>query len=69
MTMPKMTGDELSRKIKHIRPDIPVILCTGNKIAEESAGRLDVEAIMMKPVSLKEMAEIVRKELDRKQGS
>ena len=28
-TMPKMTGDKLARSILIIRPDIPVILCTG----------------------------------------
>lgn len=29
MTLPKMMGDELARQIKAIRPDIPVILCSG----------------------------------------
>jgi CheY-like chemotaxis protein len=29
MTMPEMTGDELAREIKRIRPGIPIILCTG----------------------------------------
>lgn len=29
VTMPQMTGDELTKKLIAIRPDIPVILCTG----------------------------------------
>ncbi len=29
MTMPKMTGVELARDLMQIKPDIPVILCTG----------------------------------------
>ena len=39
MTMPNLTGDKLTRQIMGIRPDIPVILCTGfsEQISEESA--------------------------------
>ena len=29
MTMPYITGDELAIELMKIRPDIPVILCTG----------------------------------------
>lgn len=29
MAMPKMTGDTLARRLIDIRPDIPVIICTG----------------------------------------
>ncbi|RWX48692.1 Response regulator receiver domain-containing protein, partial [Candidatus Electrothrix communis] len=29
MTMPKMTGDELTRRLLVLRPDLPVIICTG----------------------------------------
>jgi two-component system cell cycle sensor histidine kinase/response regulator CckA len=29
MTMPNMTGEKLAEKLMQIRPDIPVILCTG----------------------------------------
>ena len=29
MTMPKMTGDEMARHMRAIRPDIPIILCSG----------------------------------------
>jgi CheY-like chemotaxis protein len=28
-TMPNLTGKELAKKIIGIRPDIPIILCTG----------------------------------------
>ena len=29
MTMPEMTGDRLTLEILSIRPDIPVLICTG----------------------------------------
>ena len=29
MTLPKMTGIDLSREILQIRPDMPIILCSG----------------------------------------
>ena len=42
MTMPKMTGDELGAEIMRIRPEIPVILCTGFSefMSEEKALKL-----------------------------
>jgi PAS domain S-box-containing protein len=63
-TMPKLTGLELSREIHRIRPDIPIILCTGytEKLEADDAKDLGVELIM-KPFSMKQIAELVRKAL------
>jgi CheY-like chemotaxis protein len=38
MTMPNLTGDKLAIELMKIRPDIPVILCTGcsKKISDET---------------------------------
>jgi PAS domain S-box-containing protein len=65
-TMPKLTGKDLSKEIHRIRPDIPIILCTGfsEKLTVEMAGDLGVE-LMMKPLSMKQIAELVRKVLRR----
>lgn len=62
MTMPKMTGDELAGQIKGIRSKIPIILCTGFSLKLESEGikKLDIDAILMKPIILREMAKVVR---------
>ena len=62
MTMPKMTGDELAKEIKQIRPDIPVVLCTGfsAKITSDSFQKYDIDAFLMKPIVLQEMANIIR---------
>ena len=68
MTMPHMTGVALAEKIKAIRPDIPVIICTGYSalIDEETAGRLNIAACLMKPVGKQKLAETIRNVLDGK---
>ena len=65
MTMPKMTGDKLARELMKIRPDIPVILCTGfsPKISEEKAKEIGIKAFAMKPLVGRDMANTVRKAL------
>ena len=67
-TMPKMTGMELIRELRLIQPDIPIILCTGfnEKITEENTRHLEVGALIGKPVRIAEIAEKIRKVLDRK---
>jgi len=69
MTMPRMTGAELSRKLKEIRKEIPVIVCTGysDQIDEEIAAELGIAAYIMKPISMREIAVAIRKVLDKKQ--
>ncbi len=68
MTMPQMTGVQLSEKLKKIRPDLPVILCTGHSdlIDEEKAKRLGIAAYVMKPITKQEMAMTIRKVLDNR---
>jgi DNA-binding NtrC family response regulator len=66
-TMPKMTGDKLARSILSIRPDIPVILCTGfsEVIDAEEAKGMGIREFAMKPFTVREMAEKVRKALGK----
>ncbi len=66
MTMPHMTGAELSQKILAIRPDIPIIMCTGfsELINEDKAKAIGIREYVMKPVVRQEMAKVVRKVLD-----
>lgn len=66
MTMPVMTGGELARKVLSIRPNMPIILCTGfsELINKEQAKALGIRAYLMKPVSVRELAQAVRKGLD-----
>jgi len=67
MTMPQMTGVTLYEKLMEIRPDIPVILCTGHSslIDEEKAKRLGVAGYVMKPASMSTIAKAIRKVLDK----
>ncbi|MBU0767991.1 MAG: PAS domain S-box protein [Proteobacteria bacterium] len=69
LTMPNMTGDELAKKLMAIRPDIPVILCTGfsTKITEEKAKNMGIKAFIMKPLIRKDIAKTIRKVIDHKQ--
>jgi CheY-like chemotaxis protein len=66
MTMPDMTGDILVRKIRDIRPDLPVILCTGysSRISGEKAQAMGIQALARKPFDRNELAITVRKVLD-----
>jgi PAS domain S-box-containing protein len=66
MTMPQMTGIQLSEALRQIRPDLPIILCTGHSdlIDEDKAQRLGFAAYVMKPIAKQEMARIIRDVLD-----
>ncbi len=68
MTMPAMTGADLSREVLKVRPDIPIILCTGFSeiITEEKAKELGIREFLMKPITMKHLAEVIRRVLDRK---
>jgi len=66
-TMPKMTGDRLAEELMAIRPDIPIILCTGfsERITEETAIDIGIKGFVMKPIVIRELSEIIRKVLDK----
>ena len=65
-TMPDMTGVELARHILALRPDIPIILCTGfsHMIDAEGARAAGIRAFAMKPLTKREIATTIRKVLD-----
>ncbi|MCP3873987.1 MAG: ABC transporter substrate-binding protein [Desulfobacteraceae bacterium] len=67
MTMPQMTGVNLAEKLKAIKPDIPVIICTGHSaiIDEEKAKLLGIDGLVMKPVSKLNIAKAIRDVLDK----
>jgi len=66
MSMPGMSGKELSSKLFQIRPDIPVILCTGfsETMTPEVVKTLGIREVIMKPVLLKDLSRAVRRVLD-----
>ena len=66
MTMPHLTGDRLAVEVMKIRPDIPVILCTGfsKKISEASVRKMGIKALVYKPLVMADLARVVRSVLD-----
>jgi len=68
MTMPEMTGDRLAKEILGIRPDTPIILCTGfsEKTDEKQAIKMGVADYIEKPFDQRDFALKVRKVLDEK---
>jgi PAS domain S-box-containing protein len=70
MTMPEMTGERLAKELRRIRPDIPIILCTGfsHHLNEEEAKAIGIGAFLMKPFGLRELAETVWTVLEKQTG-
>ncbi|GAM08669.1 blue-light-activated protein [Geobacter sp. OR-1] len=66
MTMPGLTGRELSRSIRAIRPDMPIIMCSGftEFINAAEAKEAGISEFLMKPYSTASLAKAVRKALD-----
>jgi PAS domain S-box-containing protein len=66
MAMPNMSGYRLSAELIKIRPDIPVLLCTGfsEKISEEKAESSGIKGFLLKPIITKDLAGKIRKVLD-----
>lgn len=60
--MPEMTGDKLARKILEIRPDIPIIMCTGfNKsLTPEIVNDAGIKKFITKPIELENFVKIIR---------
>jgi FixJ family two-component response regulator len=67
-----MTGDILARKILLLRPDIPIILCTGfgqassGALTEAVTRAIGIREVIRKPVERSEMARVIRRVLDDK---
>jgi PAS domain S-box-containing protein len=64
--MPNMTGTQLAEKLIAIRPEVPVILCSGfpEKICPEELKNIGIKEFIAKPIGKQEIAAIVRKVLD-----
>lgn len=55
--MPGILGTELSRKLREMRPDIPVILCTGmdDTVDEQAMRDAGIREILVKPTDISEL--------------
>ena len=66
MTMPKITGDVLAVEMMRIRPNLPVIVCTGfsEKIDPARAEEAGIQALIIKPFDRSSLVQKVRQVLD-----
>jgi len=67
-TMPGITGGEFAERLMEVRPDIPIIICTGYSptMTLEKARSLGIREFIMKPIVLRELAGAVRRVLHEK---
>ncbi|MBI9074566.1 MAG: response regulator [Desulfatibacillum sp.] len=66
MTMPGLTGDKLAAEMLTIRPDLPIILCTGysRNISRKIAKEIGIRSTYLKPLLTKEFSQAIRQALD-----
>jgi CheY-like chemotaxis protein len=64
--MPKMPGDKLAAELMKIRPDIPILLCTGfsESMTEEKIESLGIKGLLLKPIIIRDLAKKMREVLD-----
>ena len=68
-TMPKMTGADLAREILKIRSNLPIILSTGfSERLDEEGAAAGISALIMKPVSLRGIAELIWRVRKNREG-
>ena len=65
-SMPNMSGSELITEILKVRPDMPIVLCSGysTKVSKENYKDKSTNTYLGKPYSMKLLSEAVRKVLD-----
>jgi PAS domain S-box-containing protein len=66
-TMPNMTGTQLARELIAVKPDIPVILCSGypENVNLEEVRSIGIKKFITKPISKQDIAALIREVLDR----
>ena len=66
-TMPGMTGVDLARRMLQVRPELPIILCTGysSLVSEEKARSMGIKGFAYKPITKAAIGNLVRKVLSK----
>ena len=66
LTMPQMTGLELAADFIKVRPELPIILCSGysESISPDTARQLGIREFLSKPVTIANLAQAIRRVLD-----
>ncbi|MDA3834210.1 MAG: response regulator [Spirochaetales bacterium] len=65
-TMPLLTGEQLTKELLKLRPELPIIICSGNseKMSRKKALSIGIKVYMTKPVDARELALTIRQVLD-----
>jgi CheY-like chemotaxis protein len=65
--MPRMTGDRLAKEFLAIRPDIPIIICTGysERVNPQNIESLGIRRLLMKPLAIRNLAVAIREVMDQ----
>ena len=66
-TMPRLTGFDVVRAVKALRPQLPVILCTGFRDPEDvqKCADLGIDELVAKPIPHRDFGRVIRDVLDR----
>ncbi|MBU1194052.1 MAG: cache domain-containing protein [Proteobacteria bacterium] len=66
MAMPNLPGDKLAAELIRIRPDIPILICTGfsEAMTEEKITAAGIRGLLMKPIITRDFVRMIRKILD-----
>ncbi len=65
-TMPVLSGANFAQEVLRLRPDMPIVLCTGysSTLSKEKALAIGIKKYVEKPLDSKDLARIVRCVLD-----
>lgn len=68
--LPEMNGFELTREMKKIQPEFPIILITGysHLYRPQDVLKLNVEAFLRKPLNISELISLINKILSPKRS-
>ena len=68
--MPGLSGERPAREILAIRPDTPILLCTGysQRLDEERARAAGLRAYLEKPLDRKRLAETLQETLNNRRA-
>jgi PAS domain S-box-containing protein len=66
LSMPGMNGEKLAQRISAIKPDLPIIMCTGfyDPKVHKNPQKLGIRKVLLKPLAVFELAQSVREVLD-----
>jgi CheY-like chemotaxis protein len=56
LSMPQMSGEDFTRELRELRPEVPVIVSSGmaSELDEEARQRMRIDAVLVKPWRLEE---------------